>query len=74
MSKEKVVLITGASSGIGEATAKTLVNNGHKVILTARSEHKLTALVDELGADNALAIAEDATVFNELENVVVKGV
>lgn len=74
MSKEKVVLITGASSGIGEATAKTLVNNGHKVILTARSEHKLTALVDELGADNALAIAADATDFNELENVVVKGV
>ena len=46
MAKEKVVLITGASSGIGEASAKTLVNNGHKVILTARSEDKLAELVE----------------------------
>jgi len=54
MAKEKVVLITGASSGIGEASAKTLVNNGHKVILTARSEDKLAELVESLGEDNAL--------------------
>ncbi|MDP2635725.1 MULTISPECIES: SDR family oxidoreductase [unclassified Pseudoalteromonas] len=74
MVEEKIVLITGASSGIGEATAKTLVENGHKVILTARSKDKLTALVDELGAENAYAITADATDFNELENVVKKGI
>lgn len=74
MSKEKVVLITGASSGIGEATAKTLVASGHKVILTARSEDKLNALVEELGADNALAVCADATDFSSLENVVNAGV
>jgi len=74
MAKEKIVLITGASSGIGEATAKTLVNNGHKVILTARSENKLTKLVELLGADNALSVPADATDFTELENVVTKGV
>lgn len=74
MVKGKVILITGASSGIGEATAKTLVKNGHKVILTARSEDKLTALVEQLGSDNALAIAADATDFTALENVINKGV
>ena len=73
MSKEKVVLITGASSGIGEASAKTLVNNGHKVILTARSEDKLAELVESLGEDNALSVPADATDFTELENVVTKG-
>ncbi|MEL0603140.1 SDR family oxidoreductase [Pseudoalteromonas undina] len=73
MAKEKVVLITGASSGIGEATAKTLVNNGHKVILTARSEDKLAKQVESLGEDNALSVPADATDFTELENVVTKG-
>lgn len=37
----KVMIITGASSGIGEATAKKLANDGVKVILMARSEDKL---------------------------------
>ncbi|PCC10707.1 SDR family oxidoreductase [Pseudoalteromonas sp. JB197] len=74
MAKEKIVLITGASSGIGEATAKTLVNNGHKVILTARREEQLNQLVVELGSDNALAVAADATDFTALENVVTKGI
>jgi NADP-dependent 3-hydroxy acid dehydrogenase YdfG len=73
MAKEKVVLITGASSGIGEASAKTLVNNGHKVILTARSEDKLAELVESLGENNALSVPADATDFTELENVVKKG-
>ncbi|MBA6410914.1 SDR family oxidoreductase [Pseudoalteromonas sp. 5Ae-yellow] len=74
MAKEKIVLITGASSGIGEATAKTLVNNGHKVILTARSEDKLTKLVESLDSNNALSVAADATDFTALENVVTKGI
>ncbi|MEM5508019.1 SDR family oxidoreductase [Pseudoalteromonas sp. AS71] len=74
MGKEKIVLITGASSGIGEATAKMLVNNGHKVILTARREDKLTELVESLGSDNAISVAADATDFTALENVVAKGI
>ena len=73
MANKKVILITGASSGIGKATAKTLVDHGHKVILTARSEDKLTKLVKELGEDNALSVPANATNFSELENVVTKG-
>ncbi|MEL0640805.1 SDR family oxidoreductase [Pseudoalteromonas aliena] len=73
MADKKVILITGASSGIGKATAKTLVNNGHKVILTARSADKLTKLVKELGEDNALSVPADATSFTDFENVVTKG-
>ncbi len=40
---KKVIAITGASSGIGEETAKQLVNNGFNVALLARSEDKLRA-------------------------------
>ncbi|MGO3299104.1 MAG: SDR family oxidoreductase [Pseudoalteromonas sp.] len=74
MEKQKIILITGASSGIGEATAKKLVENGHKVIITARSENKLNELVKELGIDNTFAVACDATDYSALEVVVKKGV
>ena len=61
---EKVIAITGASSGIGEETAKQLVNNGFNVALLARSEDKLRALVEELGNDNAFAVKADVSDFN----------
>lgn len=48
MIKDKVVIITGASSGIGEATAKLLASRGAKVVLGARREEKLKQLVDEI--------------------------
>ncbi len=63
---EKVIAITGASSGIGEETAKQLVNNGFNVALLARSEDKLRALVEELGNDNAFAVKADVSDFNEV--------
>ena len=52
-----VFLITGASTGIGAATARHAVEAGWQVALAARSEDKLEALVQELGEDNALASA-----------------
>lgn len=74
MSKSKIVLITGASSGIGRATAQELVKNGHKVALTARIEDKLNSLVSELGQDNAVAFSADATSFDAQKEVVEKTV
>jgi short-subunit dehydrogenase len=46
--KDKVVIVTGASSGIGEATAREFAKNGSKVVLAARSENKLIEIVKSL--------------------------
>lgn len=48
MIQDKVVIITGASSGIGEATAKLLASRGAKVVLGARREQELKQLVDDI--------------------------
>lgn len=53
--KNKVVVITGASSGIGEATAKLLASNGAKVVLGARREEKLDKIVKDIEKDGGEA-------------------
>jgi len=51
----KVVVITGASSGIGEATAKLLASNGAKVVLGARRESRLQEIVTEIKTNGGQA-------------------
>jgi NADP-dependent 3-hydroxy acid dehydrogenase YdfG len=66
----RVLLITGASSGIGAATARHAVEAGWQVALSARSADKLEGLVAELGADRAAAFPSDVTDFTSQERLV----
>jgi NADP-dependent 3-hydroxy acid dehydrogenase YdfG len=61
MPDDRVLLITGASTGIGAATARHAAEAGWKLVLSARSEDKLRALADELGGDDT-AVAQRADV------------
>lgn len=56
MLKDKVVIITGASSGIGEATATLLAAKGAKVVLGARREDKLKTIADAIRAAGGEAV------------------
>ena len=65
--KDKVVIITGASSGIGEAMAKCYAESGAKVVLGARSEDKLKALTVEIHSKGGEAAYCAVDVVNEQE-------
>jgi NADP-dependent 3-hydroxy acid dehydrogenase YdfG len=59
-SQGRVAVVTGASSGIGEATTRVLAADGHRVALLARRLDRITALADELG-NGSIAIQADVT-------------
>ena len=62
MIKDRVVIVTGASSGIGEATAKLLASRGAKLALGARREDKLKQIVDEIEKDGGQAVYQELDV------------
>src|SRR5690606_17794796 len=64
----KVVIITGASSGIGEATAKLLAGKGAKVVLGARREDKLKLIADEITKTGGQAIYRELDVTKQSDN------
>jgi len=74
--ENKVVVITGASSGLGEATARHLASLGAKIVLGARREDKLQQIVDEIksGGGEADFLATDVTNRNDVEALVQKAV
>ncbi len=70
--KDRIVIITGASSGIGEATARRLAREGAVVILAARRRERLERIAEELTASGgrALAIPTDITVEADRRHLV----
>ncbi len=68
---DPVFLITGASTGIGAATARQAAEAGYRVVLAARSVDKLEALADELGGEgHALAVRCDVSEWKDQEALV----
>lgn len=71
MSDAPVFVITGASTGIGAATAHRAKEAGYRLVLAARSQDKLEALAGELGGD-ALTVPTDVTENDQVEALMAK--
>jgi len=69
--RDKVVIITGASSGIGAGAARLLAQQGCKLVLAARSVEKMEALAAELPAE-CLVVRADMTVPADIQNMTAR--
>lgn len=69
--EDKVVIITGASSGIGEASARLLAAKGAKVVLGARREDRLNQLVEEIRSNGGQAVGQVMDVVNPSDNTAI---
>jgi NADP-dependent 3-hydroxy acid dehydrogenase YdfG len=67
--ENKVIVISGASSGMGAVTARKLIQLGAKVVLAARREDQLKALVGELG-NNSIYVKTDVSKRTDLDNLI----
>ena len=72
--ENKVTVITGASSGLGEATARMLAKNGAKIVLGARRLDRLHSLAGELSISSDAVVQTDVTKADQVQNLVDRAV
>jgi NADP-dependent 3-hydroxy acid dehydrogenase YdfG len=70
MAERPVLLVTGASSGIGEESARQAAASGYDVVLAARRKERLDGLVDELGSNRAMAVRCDVNEWGDQQAAV----
>ncbi len=69
--KDKVIIVTGASSGIGLASARLFVSFGARVVMAARSLDRLESLARSMGdAEHILCVKTDVSVFGDCQNLI----
>lgn len=70
--KNKIVIVTGASSGIGRSCVYQLAEKGAKLVLVSRSEDKMAQIKNDLGNGNAIVIKADVSKRGEVDQMVKK--